>query len=133
MRRDFSKSQSSIDDLFAFVDAFVRTEGIDEANAFQLTMVTEELYTNLVKYNKGGRGLVTIQLERIGEWIELELTDYDVAPFDITTAELPNLDVPIEQRRAGGMGLHLVKSFADELRYRHEGGHSTITFRKRIA
>lgn len=126
------KDFSSIDRLFAFVEAFVESEGIDSETAFQLTLATEELFTNLVKYSKQSATAVEIQLYHENGWIELRLTDYDSLPFDITTAQLTDLDVPIEQRRTGGMGLHLVRSFADELLYRHDSGNSVITFRKNI-
>lgn len=124
------KDFTTIDSLFAFIDEFVQAEGIRPDIAFQLTLAAEELFTNLIKYSKQSAHAVRIQLERHGEWIELRLVDYDAAPFDITTAQLPDLDVPIEQRRTGGMGLHLVRSFADELSYCRDNGNNIIVFRK---
>ena len=94
-------------------------------------MAAEELFTHLVKYSTKSHQPVRITLQQTEEWIELEMTDFDAELFDITTVSLPDLDVPIEKRRHGGMGLHLVRKFADQLGYRHESGNSIITFRKR--
>lgn len=127
------KEPGSVDDLFAFVADFAKHTGIDEDTAFQVTVAAEELFTNLVKYSTKSRQPVKITLEATGEWLELELVDSDADRFDITTAALPDLDVPIEKRRHGGMGLHLVRKFADQLGYRHEDGIGVITFRKRLA
>lgn len=126
------KEVSSTDELFSFIEQFVQAEGVDEQSAFQLTVAAEELFTNLVKYSTRSRRPVSIRLEQHRDWLEMQMTDFDAAEFDITTAQLPDLDVPIALRRAGGMGLHLVRSFADELSYRHEDGNSIITFRKRM-
>lgn len=125
------KEAGSVDDLFGFVGDFAREGSLDEQIAFALTVAAEELFTNLVKYSTKSHQPVRITLEQTEEWIELELTDFDAEKFDITTVSLPDLDVPIEKRRHGGMGLHLVRKFADQLGYRHESGNSIITFRKR--
>jgi serine/threonine-protein kinase RsbW len=126
------KESGSVDDLFAFVGDFFAQESIDEQIAFQMTVAAEELFTNLVKHSKRSQKPVRITLERKGEWLELELVDYDAEPFDITTASLPDLDVPIEKRRHGGMGLHLVRKFADDLSYRHESGNGIFIFKKHL-
>lgn len=127
------KEAGSIDDLFAFVGDFVKRAGIDEDTAFQVTVAAEELFTNLVKYSTRSQQPVRITLEKTADWLELEIIDSNAERFDITTASLPDLDVPIEKRRPGGMGLHLVRKFADQLGYRHEEGDGIITFRKRLA
>jgi anti-sigma regulatory factor (Ser/Thr protein kinase) len=126
-----AKEVASTDELFAFIEQFVQSEAVDDQTAFQLTVAAEELFTNLVKYSTRSRRPVSIRLEQHQGWLEMQMTDFDSDEFDITTAQLPDLDVPIAQRRAGGMGLHLVRSFANELSYRHEDGNSIITFRKR--
>jgi anti-sigma regulatory factor (Ser/Thr protein kinase) len=132
MNTNLPKEASSTDKLFAFIGQFVAVESVDEQTAFHLTVAAEELFTNLVKYSTRSHKPVNVRLERTGEWLEMQIIDSDADAFDITTAQLPDLDVPIIQRRAGGMGLHLVRSFADELSYRHKDGNSVITFRKKM-
>lgn len=127
------KEAGSVDDLFDFVGDFVKRAEIDEDTAFQVTVAAEELFTNLVKYSTRSRRPVRITLEKTADWLEMELVDSNAEHFDITTASLPDLDVPIEKRRPGGMGLHLVRKFADQLGYRHAEGDGIITFRKRLA
>ena len=129
---DLLKEVSSTDQLFAFIEQFAAVEAVDEQTAFHLTVAAEELFTNLVKYSRRSRKPVNLRLERKGAWLEMQMVDFDADEFDITTAQLPDLDVPIIQRKAGGMGLHLVRSFADELSYQYQDGNSVITFRKRM-
>jgi serine/threonine-protein kinase RsbW len=60
------------------------------------------------------------------------LTDYDVEPFDITTAPDADVNLPIEQRRPGGLGLHIIRRLLDSIEYEYskEQRQSRITFRK---
>jgi serine/threonine-protein kinase RsbW len=60
------------------------------------------------------------------------LTDYDVEPFDVSRAPEVDVNLPIEQRRPGGLGLHLIRKLVDSLEYEYskERRQSRITFRK---
>ena len=53
--------------------------------------------------------------------------------FDPTTAPEPDLSLPLERRPLGGMGVHLMREFADELRYApRRGGGNEVTLVKRL-
>ena len=62
----------------------------------------------------------------------MTLTDYDVEPFDVTKAPDADVKLPIEQRRPGGLGLHLIRRLLDSIEYEYskERRQSRITFRK---
>ena len=64
--------------------------------------------------------------------VEVTLTDYDVEPFDVTQAPDVDIDLPIEQRKPGGLGLHLIRRLVDSIEYRYspQQRESRITFRK---
>ena len=64
--------------------------------------------------------------------VEVTLTDYDVDPFDVAQAPAVDVDLPIGQRRPGGLGLHLLRRMLDRIDYNYsrDGRVSRITFRK---
>jgi len=62
------------------------------------------------------------------------LTDYDVEQFDVTRAPDAEIDLPIEQRKPGGLGLHLIRRMVDSMNYEYsrERRQSRTTFRKTL-
>ena len=60
------------------------------------------------------------------------LTEAGVAIFNPLDAPYPKLDLPIEQRPIGGLGVFIVKSVADSVDYRRDGGRNVVTVRKKI-
>ena len=63
--------------------------------------------------------------------IILELED-DGIPYNPLNAPPPDLDVPIEQRKIGGLGVHLMKNLVDHLEYHYENGRNRLTMTKQI-
>ena len=56
----------------------------------------------------------------------------DGSAFDPREAPLPNLDAPLEERQAGGLGMHLVRETMDEIDYRREDGRNVLTVRTSV-
>jgi serine/threonine-protein kinase RsbW len=94
-------------------------------------LTLEELFTNMVKYSASSAA-VRIDMTKVPGGVEVTLTDYDVEPFDLTQAADVDIDRPIEQRKPGGLGLHLIRRLVDCVHYEYsaESRQSRITFRK---
>src|SRR6267378_3076479 len=127
MLRSFRRQTSSLEGIVDYVREFLAAERLPEESAFELELVLEELFTNLVKYGRGARGDVEIAIERAGRDILLNLREFDAEPFDPT--RLPEVDVrrPIEERRPGGLGIHLVRQFSRDFRYHYDDRVGTTT------
>ena len=67
----------------------------------------------------------------MGGGVEVTLVDRDVEPFDVTRAPDADVRAPVEARRPGGLGLHLVRRMVDAIEYRYLGEtrESRTTFR----
>ena len=132
IHRSFERSFDSIEPIFAFTaDAFAR-QGIDPEFLPVVDLAVEELFTNMVKYSTMSSAAVRIDLARIEGGVEVTLTDYDVEPFDVTQAPDADTELPIEQRKPGGLGLHLIRRLVDSIEYEYSKGsrQSRTTFRK---
>ena len=131
----FRRSFDSLQDIFDFTSAFFRRQEIDPGLLPTVDLSVEELFTNMVKYSPGGDAEVRIEITAVSGGVEVTLTDYDVDRFDVTHAPDADISLPIEERRPGGLGLHLVRRLVDSIGYEYstETRQSRITFRKTIA
>jgi anti-sigma regulatory factor (Ser/Thr protein kinase) len=132
IHRSFERSFDSIEPIFAFTaDTFAR-QGIDPEFLPVVDLAVEELFTNMVKYSTMSSAAVRIDLARIDGGVEVTLTDYDVEPFDVTQAPDADIELPIEQRKPGGLGLHLIRRLVDSIEYEYsrESRQARTTFRK---
>jgi serine/threonine-protein kinase RsbW len=132
VHRTFPRSFDSLQDIFAFTSGFFARERLDSGLLPTVDLVVEELFTNMVKYSTMSDAAVRIDLTGLGVGVEVTLTDYDVEPFDVTRSPEVNVKLPIEQRRPGGLGLHLIRRLVDSFEYEYskESRQSRITFRK---
>lgn len=131
-RRSFERKIESLQDIFTFTaEAFARLK-IDPELLQAIDFTVEELFTNMVKYSRTSQAAVRLELRAIAAGVEAVLTDYDVEAFDVTQAPDADLNLPIEQRRPGGLGLHLIRRLVDSIEYHYfkETRQSRIIFRK---
>lgn len=116
--------------LAAFVDRFAFDSALPEDVAFQLSLVLEELVTNAITHG-AARGAIELRLELRSEAVEIDLIDAGAA-FDPRSVPQPPLDVPLEERHIGGLGVYLVRQFVDEIDYRREDGRNHLRLCKRL-
>lgn len=127
-RRDFAALKA----IFAFSAEYFAREDIDREMLHDVDFALEELFTNMVKYSPAGDAEIRIALGRAGGGVEVTLTDRGVERFDVTRAPDADTNLTIEQRRPGGLGLHLIRRLVDFLHYEYSDAEreSRIVFRK---
>jgi len=125
--RSFKRSYASLAEIFAFT-----AETMNPELRRTVDFVLEELFTNVIKYGRASDAPVRIDIGRIAGGVEVTLTDTDAEPFDVTRAPDADTNLPIESRKPGGLGIHLVRRMVDALEYRHspETRTTRISFRK---
>ena len=130
--RSFRRTFDSLEAIFAFTADFFAAHEVDPGLLSTVDLTVEELFTNMVKYSPTGDAYVRIEMGVTEGGVEVTLTDYDVERFDVTAAPDANINLPLEERRPGGLGLHLIRRLVDSLHYEYsnESRQSRITFRK---
>jgi len=131
--RTFPRSFGALEAIYAFIREFVAGCGIDPEIAYDLDVIAEELFTNMVKYGRGGRREIEIALEWNVPILAIRLRDFDVERFDPMQTPPVDPSRPIAERRAGGLGIHLVRQIADRIHYDYQGRDSTITVTKVVS
>jgi serine/threonine-protein kinase RsbW len=134
-------TRDSVAEVGRRVVALGREAGLGPDESYRLRLATEEIVANVVSHGYhcdpggarpepgGSRESPTFEL-RWGSDPELVwVCVVDSArPFDPTVAAPPgDLDVPLDRRSPGGLGIHLVRHSLDEFRYRRDGRHNHVT------
>jgi anti-sigma regulatory factor (Ser/Thr protein kinase) len=132
MEKSFKRDIKSLDGIFDFLDSCVSFHHLSESLSFTIKFAVEEIFTNMVKYNSQSPNDISIALDVGADSVTVELTDFQSAPFDLTKKEDVDLNLPIEQREPGGLGIHLVKNMVDKVEYDHSNNKSTITLTMRL-
>lgn len=95
----------------------------------EIILVLEELVANAILH--GGGRVIEVDLHK--EWDELVITICDDGrPFDPTMAAEADICQPLEERCAGGLGIHLVKHYTDTMAYRRENDTNIVTLTIKI-
>ena len=130
MELEIVRRIDSLQDIYDFIEAFFESNGTEEPVRYPVHFVVEELFTNMVKYNPGNMNTVLLNIEAEGDGVKVMITDYDVDDFDVTKKREVDIHAPLEERKVGGLGLHLIRHMVDRLDYHYEDRQSRITFTK---
>ena len=118
----------------AFIKESAMMLGGDADPVSELQIAVNEAMTNIILHGYQGKpGLIEIFVEREMNDIRVHLLD-TASAFDPTAVPPPDITLPLEQRPYGGMGIHMMRSFTDELIYRQTAdGMNELIFTKRNA
>jgi anti-sigma regulatory factor (Ser/Thr protein kinase) len=125
---------AAVQQVESFVAAFAAQHQIDSGDQHRVTLLLEELVTNLYRYGLvegSGGGTADIELSLEQDRLSIEFSD-NGKPFDPLAQPLPDLDVPAESRLLGKLGLRLLRAFVDEASYRRNGDRNVLQMVRRI-
>jgi anti-sigma regulatory factor (Ser/Thr protein kinase) len=132
MHKKFTRTFESLRDIFEFTEDFFAGEGIDRSHQFAVNFAVEELFTNMVKYNAGNPNDILLEIAHVDGELVASLTDFDVDRFDVTEDRDVDVESPLEERKIGGLGLHLIPKMIDSIDYDYADRQSKITFTKAL-
>jgi len=112
---------------------FADAHAVPDAIRRSICVVLDELLHNTVAYGFAGRagGEVSVDAELRSDRLCVTLTD-DGQPFDPLGMAAPDTALPVEARRIGGLGIHLVRQMMDDVSYRRREGRNVVTLEKRL-
>ena len=120
----------SLSRVTEFVRDGAREANLPELQVRQLELLIEEIFVNISRYaypqDAPGSVVVSYSVPTPGE-LRVEVGDQG-NEFDPLMNPAPDLTLDLEQRPVGGLGIFLLKSFAESLSYRREQGWNRLTF-----
>lgn len=122
-----------IERLAGAVEAFGAAHQLPDAVMFAFNLSLDEVVTNIISYafRDVQEHPIDVRLCLIGDVLQAEVTDTG-RPFNPIDVPTPDLDAPIDERRIGGLGIHIVREMMDTLEYAREGDRNVLRLRKRV-
>lgn len=121
----------SLADIGAYVGQAAASAGLDKRAAYKLRLAVDEIATNIVVhgYDEAGvQGTIDVWAEVESQDLRLIMEDH-AAPFDPREAAPPvGMDLPLDQRPIGGLGVYLALNGVDELQYQRIDDRNRNTF-----
>jgi len=116
----------NLDEATGFVEGCADRFGLDKKRTFGLLIALEEAFVNVCHYAyPGGEGEVELACGGEEGAFILEITDSGVA-FDILSLPDPDTTADIMERDIGGLGVHFIRKFTDDVIYRREDGRNIL-------
>ena len=117
------------------VDAILHTEEVTSTGEAygDIRLVAEELVMNIADYAypDGGNDYLNVEIERNEKYITLRFRDGGL-PFNPLEQPSPDISLPMEQRRIGGLGLLIVIKKMDSVAYEYADGENVLTVMKKL-
>lgn len=119
--------------LFGFLNGFWEAHDLPFADSMRFELSLEEVFINVVTHGVEGVAPppghdahpVTVSLALAGDRLEMVVEDHGMA-FDPLGRDEVDTDAPMEERGIGGLGIHLVKTLMQDVRYERTGDRNRL-------
>ena len=118
---------NELDRLEPFLEDFFQQNGLAMESLSKIDLALEEALANVIMYAypEGTEGDVTLSMRVENNAICMEISDGGV-PFNPLQQQEADLDVPLEERKIGGLGIHLIKEIMDSVAYEYREGKNLL-------
>lgn len=132
--------KNDLDDLAPLagaVDDFADGNEASDKERFELQLCLEEVFTNIVSYGFVDTDeheiRVDLRLDAVTGVLRVSIVDDGVEFDPLSDSAGPSLNAPLEDRPIGGLGIHLVRQYVDELEYDRRDGCNHLTLIKKFS
>jgi anti-sigma regulatory factor (Ser/Thr protein kinase) len=130
--RTFQATPEEISAADAWIEEVGRRWGIAERTAFGARICVAEIAANVLEHGaaRTESARLGVTLQRRASGLDVEIIDSGL-PFDPTALPEQPPSASIEAAHIGGLGLRLLRSYASEMTYRHDGVCNRLTLHLR--
>jgi serine/threonine-protein kinase RsbW len=130
LSRTFGATPEGIMAADAWIEEVGRRWGIAERTIFGVRICVAEVAANVLEHGTlpPKPAEFSVMLRRSGSGLEVEIADSG-RPFDLTAAPATPVPRTLEEAEIGGLGLRLIRSYAADITYRHDGVQNRLRLR----
>lgn len=99
---------------------------------YLIDIAVDELFGNIAKYGyKDCIGKVTVKMDIDEKKVIITFIDNGI-PYNPLMREIPDLDLTAEEREPGGVGIHIVRTSMDDMKYEYTNNQNILTIYKKL-
>jgi len=123
----------NLEKIIDFVLSCARDWGLGEEKISDIHLAVDEACTNIIEYAypPGRQGDIEVVCRLGGKEFTILLRDWG-RPFNPLRAPAPDLELDLNERPVGGLGIFLMKKFSDRIDYRREKGANRLEIVKSV-
>ena len=119
--------------LNAFVEEVCQDVGFDEQTTMSIKVAVEEAVVNVMKYAYPPGQQRDVTIEAASNDVRLKFTIIDCGmPFDPTVQSEVDTTLSAQERKIGGLGIHIIHQNMDSINYERIDNLNVLTLRKKI-
>lgn len=119
-------TDESMEEVMNFIEAEMKKAGAAEKKIRKLLTAADEVYSNIVYYSGAERAAIECSVE--GESLVLVFRDNGKL-YNPLESEEPDVTIPAEERKFGGLGIYIVKKIMDEVKYEEVNGCNVLSLK----
>lgn len=122
----FKMQLNNLEETLLNIEAYLEAEcdDADDESKYKVMLIAEELLTNLVRHAdfEDKTPFITFDIKLNEKNIfQLECRDNSKA-FNLLEQKNPNIHADLQKKEPGGLGIYLLKKYAQELEYIYKDG-----------
>lgn len=121
---------AALPEVQAYIDQALEDAGFPSPVLLRAALAAEEVFVNICRY----AGVDTVRLDIATEAGAAHVTFSDEGPaFNPLLQPEPDITLGADDREPGGLGIHMVRSLADDVAYERTSGRNTLrlTFQRK--
>jgi anti-sigma regulatory factor (Ser/Thr protein kinase) len=123
-------SLENLGTINSFIHKWAKKASLSTHSENELLLAAEEVYINIVRYAyPESLGKVTIHCRIDEDSLVLKIKDEGI-PFNPSQLPGPHLVSCLKERKVGGLGVFLMRRFADNVKYEKQGKYNVLTLVK---
>lgn len=128
-RKSFFLTVNTFDSVTEYIAGRCASAGCDDDAVTQIIVASSEILANIDSYAYENGGDVEILTKCSDCRVTVVFRD-NGKPFNLLTANEPDITLPLSERKCGGLGIFIVKKLMDNVSYEYINGQNNLTIEK---
>lgn len=123
----------SLNNIAEFIERFGEENNLSLKTTFELNLILDELITNTIHYGYSDSDVhfIDIFIEIENNNVNLKIID-DANEFNPIEKEEVDLEISLEEKKIGGLGIHFIKQKADNISYERKENKNILQITKKL-